>query len=260
MSGAGCVRVSWFIRSGHPSVIKAIAYLRVSTAEQAEQGVSLAAQREKVELYAALHGLELVAVESDIGASAKTLDRPALRRALDALESGSASALLIVKLDRLTRSVRDLGALVERYFAGEQYTLMSVADNIDTSSAAGRLVLNVLVSVSQWEREAIGERTSVALQHLLRKGVKMGRAPFGWRFGEEIDSDGRRGLVLVEDEQATIERITGMVDVGDTYESIASALNADGVTTQRGAGWTRQAVGRVVKQVRERDAELTDEE
>lgn len=235
-------------------MMKTIAYIRVSTTEQAEQGVSLAAQREKVELYARLHDLELVAVEIDAGVSAKSLDRPGLARALEALEAGRASALLIVKLDRLTRSVRDLGVLVERYFAADRYTLMSVADNIDTSSAAGRLVLNVLVSVSQWEREAIGERTSAALQHLRRKGVKMGRAPYGWRYGHQTDASGHRALVPVEAEQAVIDQIMGKVQAGDTYAVIAAALNASGVTTQRGGRWTKQAIGRVVKQARARDA------
>lgn len=234
-------------------MMKTIAYIRVSTNEQAEQGVSLAAQREKVELYARLHDLELVAVEIDAGVSAKSLDRPGLARALEALRTGRASALLIAKLDRLTRSVRNLGALVERYFAGEDCTLMSVGDNIDTSSAAGRLVLNVLVSVSQWEREAIGERTSVALQHLRRKGVKMGRAPYGWRYGEQTDADGHRVMMPVEAEQAAIARIMRMVQAGDTYAVIAAALNASGITTQRGSRWTKQAIGRVVKQARARD-------
>lgn len=183
---------------------KTIAYLRVSTTEQAEQGVSLAAQRAKLEAYALAMDLELVAVIEDRGVSAKTLDRPGLHRALDDLQSGKASALLVAKLDRLTRSVRDLGVLVERYFAADRYALMSVADNIDTTSAAGRLVLNVLVSVSQWEREAIGERTSTALQHLRRQGVKMGRAPYGWRYSQQTDADGRRVLVRVEAEQAVI--------------------------------------------------------
>lgn len=229
---------------------RTIGYLRVSTAEQAEQGVSLAAQREKVELYARLHDLELVAVEIDAGQSAKTLDRPSLQAALEALRAEHASALLVVKLDRLTRSVRALGLLVERYFASDRWTLMSVADNIDTSSASGRLVLNVLVSVSQWEREAIAERTSVALQHLRRKGVKMGRAPYGWRYSDQTDADGHRVMVGVEAEQAVIARIMSMVHAGETYDAIAAALNDSCIATQRGARWTKQAIGRVVKRAR----------
>lgn len=78
------------------------------------------------------------------------------------LRAGKAEAILVVKLARLTRSVKDLGDLVERYFASGKWALLSVSEQIDTRSAAGRLVLNVLASVAQWEREATGERTSAA--------------------------------------------------------------------------------------------------
>jgi hypothetical protein len=121
--------------------------------------VSLDAQRAKVKAYAELYDLELAEVIVDAGESAKSLDRPGLKRALGMLKAGEAEALLVVKLDRLTRSVVDLGTLVERYFAPGKAALLSVGEQIDTRSAAGRLVLNVLASVSQWEREAIGERT-----------------------------------------------------------------------------------------------------
>src|SRR4051812_40067194 len=137
---------------------RVIAYLRVSTASQADEGVSLDAQRSKLEAYARAVDLTIVEVVVDAGVSAKTLDRAGLKRALALLDTGAASGLLVAKLDRLTRSVRDLGDLVDRYFS-HRFALLSVADAIDTRSAGGRLVLNVLASVSQWEREAIAERT-----------------------------------------------------------------------------------------------------
>jgi site-specific DNA recombinase len=100
------------------------------------------------------------------------------------LKDGTAEALLVVKLDRLTRSVVDLGTLVDRYFAPGKAALLSVGEQIDTRSAAGRLVLNVLASVSQWEREAIGERTATAMQHKASQGeYTAGKRPTGgeWR-------------------------------------------------------------------------------
>ena len=137
---------------------RVVGYVRVSTEQQADGGVSLDAQRAKLEAYAVAMDLELVAIEEDAGLSAKTLERPALQRALAMLDAGAAEGLLVAKLDRLTRSVRDLGELVERYFASK-CSLLSVADSIDTRSAAGRLVLNVLTSVAQWEREASARGT-----------------------------------------------------------------------------------------------------
>ena len=138
---------------------RTIAYLRVSTDKQADRGVSLEAQRAKIDAYAALFDLELVAIEVDAGVSAKTLARPALDRALAMLRAGKADALLVVKLDRLTRSVRDLCDLVDRYFRDGKLALLSVGEQVDTRTAAGRMVLNMLTVIGQWEREANGERT-----------------------------------------------------------------------------------------------------
>lgn len=172
---------------------RTIAYLRVSTEKQADRGVSLDAQRGKVAAYAQLYDLELVDTTVDAGESAKSLDRPGLKRAVAVLKAAQAEALLVVKLDRLTRSVVDLGTLVEGYFAPGKAALLSVGEQIDTRSAAGRLVLNVLASVSQWEREAIGERTATAMQHKASRGEYTGgQAPYGRRVavdGERLEED-----------------------------------------------------------------------
>src|SRR2546428_9174307 len=143
---------------------RTVVYCRVSTDKQADRGVSLDAEQTKAKAYAELYDLDVVEMVIDAGASAKTLDRPGLKRALDLLKAGKADALLVVKLDRLTRSVADLGKLVERYFAPGKAALLSVGEQIDTRSAAGRLVLNVLASVSPWDREAFREPHSAASQ------------------------------------------------------------------------------------------------
>ena len=96
-------------RTIRTTTTKAIGYIRVSTDRQADHGVSLEAQKAKLTAYAALYDLELVEVIVDPGASAKTLKRPGLQRALQLLRQGQATALLVAKLDRLTRSVKDLG-------------------------------------------------------------------------------------------------------------------------------------------------------
>lgn len=161
---------------------KAISYIRVSTADQADSGLSIEAQIAKIGAYAGLYGLEVVETVVDAGVSAKTLRRPGIDRLLAMLRAGAADAVLVAKLDRLTRSVRDLGYLVETVFDAGRWALLSVSEQIDTRSAAGRLILNVLGSVAQWEREAIGERTSAALQVKRSRGEFIGGslAPFGY--------------------------------------------------------------------------------
>ena len=119
---------------------KVIGYIRVSTDKQAEHGFSLEAQAEKLKAYAMLYDIELVDLVVEQG-SAKSVDREGLQSVLERLGK-DADGLLVVKLDRLTRSVADLGRLVETYF--QDYALLSVGEQIDTRSAAGRLVLNVL--------------------------------------------------------------------------------------------------------------------
>jgi site-specific DNA recombinase len=151
----------------------------VSTERQADEGVSLDAQRAKLRAHCAALDLQLVAVEADEGVSAKTLERPALQRALAMLREHHADALLVPKLDRLTRRVVDLGLLIETYFAEGRWALVSVADQIDTRTTVGRMTPYILMSVAQWEREAIGERTADALAHLRAEASDSGEPRSG---------------------------------------------------------------------------------
>lgn len=221
---------------------RTIAYLRVSTEKQADRGVSLDAQRSKVAAYAELYDLELVETIVDAGESAKSLDRPGLQRALSMLKTGRADALLVVKLDRLTRSVVDLGTLVDRYFAPGKAALLSVGEQIDTRSAAGRLVLNVLASVSQWEREAIGERTATAMQHKASQGEYTGgQAPYGRR----VAADGAR---LEEDAQEAQARALArqLREQGLSLRGVAAELHRRGVRSRTGRGFAPVQVKRMV--------------
>ena len=219
---------------------RAVAYVRVSTEKQADAGQSLEAQRAKVAAYASLYELDLVEVVVDAGVSAKTLNRPGLTRALAMLKSGEADALVVVKLDRLTRSVRDLGELVERYFASGAAALLSVSEQIDTRSAAGRLVLNVLASVSQWEREAIGERTAAVMQHKASQGeFTGGQAPYGYAV-----EAGR--LVPVEAEQAVLAAAREAKAKGLSLRAVAKALEARGFLARSGKVFAPTQVSRLL--------------
>jgi len=221
-----------------------VGYARVSTAEQAVEGVSLDAQHAKIRGYAALHDLDLVGIETDAGVSAKSLDRPALRTVLAMLDQGVAQGVVVTKLDRLSRSVADWNTLIEGYFgpsgAGQ---LFSVGDSIDTTKAAGRLVLNVLMSVAQWERETITERTCDARDHKRARGEAIGPPPFG----SNVGPDGR----TLEDnpaEAAVLAEIRQWHAEGWTFRAIARELNRLGVPTKRGAkGWSHPTVANLIR-------------
>ena len=164
--------------------MKAVAYVRVSTEKQVDHGVSLDAQIEKARAMATLQGAELVDIIVDGGASAKSLDRPGMKALLSLVDSRKINTVIVCKLDRLTRSVKDLAELLER-FNRRGVSLVSVAESLDTATAAGRLVINMLISVSQWEREAIGERTRCAMQFKKRNGECVGNIQYGFRIADD---------------------------------------------------------------------------
>ena len=221
--------------------MRAIGYIRVSTDKQAERGVSLEAQTEKIRAMAVVHGAELAQIIVDAGESAKSLDRPGMARLLALIDGRAVDVVIIAKLDRLTRSVKDLAELLER-FTKRGVSLVSVAESLDTGSAAGRLVLNIMTAVSQWEREAIGERTRDAMSHKRAKGERVGTIPFGYRMAE----DGSR---LEEDpaEQDVLSRIQRLKAQGHTMRQIADELNRQGFTTRRGTAWRFQYVAAALK-------------
>jgi DNA invertase Pin-like site-specific DNA recombinase len=222
--------------------MRVVGYVRVSTEEQASGGVSLAAQRDKIVAYAKLYDLELVEVIEDPGVSGKTLDRPGLTRALQLLKQGAADGLVVAKLDRLTRSVADMATLVARYF-GERAgkSLLSVADQVDTRSSAGRLVLNVLVSVAQWERETIAERTAEALRHKRAVGQVYGPVPLGF----VPNADGM--LIVVESESAVVERARQLRATGLSLRAVARQLTSDGCPTKRGGRWHAVTIAKLLE-------------
>ena len=219
---------------------KAIGYIRVSTRDQAESGASLEAQRAKIEAYAVLHDLELAEVIEDAGHSAKSLDRPGMTNLLRLIRGRKVSVVIVAKLDRITRSVRDLGELIE-LFQRSGVEFASVADHIDTSTASGRLVLNVMGSVSQWEREAIGERTAEALAVMRSNGRRISRhAPYGYRFNGQ-------GWVEDEQEQRAIRLMRQLRSNGLSLRRIAQELLTHGFTNRRGGQLSPQTVANVLR-------------
>src|SRR5271170_6915844 len=188
--------------------MQAIGYVRVSTDRQAEVGVSLEAQEAKIRAMATVQSADLLEVIVDGGESAKSLNRPGLHRLLALINTGKVNAVIVAKLDRLTRSVKDLCGLLE-LFEKRKVALISVSESLDTGSAAGRLVITIMGAVSQWEREAIGERTRDALRHKRSQGRRVGNIAFGSRFAEDGDH-----LEPDPAEQAALEEIRRLRNQG----------------------------------------------
>ena len=150
--------------------------------------------------------------------------------------------MIVAKLDRLTRSVKDLCGLLE-LFEKRKVALISVAESLDTGSAAGRLVITIMGAVSQWEREAIGERTRDALRHKRTSGERVGNIRFGFRLspdGKHVEPD--------PGEQAVLTEIRHLRQNGHTLRGIAAALNQRALRTRRGSAWRLEHVARIIKQ------------
>ena len=177
----------------------------------------------------------------DGGESAKNLNRPGMERLLTLVDQGKVQTVIIAKLDRLTRSVKDLAELLER-FQKRGVSLISVAESLDTGSAVGRLGINIMTAVSQWEREAIGERTRDAMQHKRSTGRCVGNLAYGYR----LSADG--GHVEPEpSEQKALAQIRRLRQQGRSLRSIAATLNGQALRTRRGTGWRHDHIVRVLR-------------
>lgn len=142
--------------------MKVIGYTRVSTAEQGLSGLGLEGQRTAIEHACRSRDWTLVRVEQDVGSGKTTAGRPGLARALDDCRRRRADGLIVARLDRMSRSVGDAARILEES-ARRKFAIIALDFGLDTSTAAGELVANVLMSVARWERRVIAERISAAM-------------------------------------------------------------------------------------------------
>ena len=225
-----------------------IGYIRVSTKDQADSGLSLDAQEDKIRSYAKLFDLELSHIEVDAGLSGRKMDRPGLQRALDALETGEAAGLIIAKLDRMSRSVAHTAQIISRYFGSCERHLLSVTDHLNTTTANGRMVINILATMAQWEAEVISERTKTALDELQKQDVKLGATCYGSVRTSHLGDNGRRVIEQCADESSIIKDILRYESEGHSLRSICQLLESAGVRTKKGkTNWHPQTVKQIIQ-------------
>lgn len=156
-----------------------IGYVRVSTDEQVREGLSLEAQKSKIEAWAHAMDFKLIVLEEDAGISGKSIAaREGLKRALE-LACSKKAALVVYSLSRLSRSTRDTLMVADRLDkAGAD--LISLSERIDTTTAAGKMVFRMLAVLNEFERDQISERTSAILQHKKSKLEAYSPTPYGY--------------------------------------------------------------------------------
>lgn len=210
--------------------MRVIGYVRVSTEEQASSGLGLGAQQAAIEAEAARHGWEVLEILADEGISGKSMSRrPGLRRAFEMVEAGEAEAIVVAKLDRLSRSLIDFAVTFEQA-KSQGWKLIPLDLGIDPSTPSGEMMANVVASFAQYERRLISDRTKAALAEKRKQGVPLGRPVV---LGSEVAS-----------------RIVSEREAGMTLQAIAEGLNRDGIPTAHGGSeWRPSSVRSVVKRM-----------
>lgn len=218
----------------------AIGYIRVSTEGQATDGVSLDAQRAKIEAWCVLNDYKLSAIHVDAGISGKGMaNRPGLQAALVDCRKGS--ALVVYSLSRLSRSVRDTMDIGDK-LAKVGADLVSLSEKIDTTSAAGKMVFRLLAVMNEFERDQISERTTTALQYKKSKGEKTGGAvPYGF----DVAAD---GITLLKNatEQAVIAQAKKLHASGLSLRKTAGDLSRRGINARNGQAFQPTQIMRMV--------------
>jgi len=220
--------------------MKVVIYSRVSTSQQAQDGVSLEAQVKRCRSWANGMGYEVIGEHVDAGLSGKRADnRQGLQDALD-IACREKAALVVYSLSRLARSTKDALSIAERLRkAGAD--LVSMSENIDTTSAAGKMVFRMLAVLSEFERDLVSERTKSALSYKRANGYKTGGSiPFGY----DVDEDGR--LMENQKEQKTIKLIMRLRRRGHSLRTIGSKLHEREISSKNGKAWNPKTIKRIL--------------
>jgi site-specific DNA recombinase len=216
---------------------KAIGYIRVSTQQQAEEGVSLEAQKVKIEAWCIASDYELTNVYCDSGISGTRSDRPELLAALE--HTTKDTALVCYSLSRLSRSTKDMLQLSEE-LNSKGANLVSLTEKIDTTTAAGKMLFRMLAVLNEFERDQIAERTKSALGHKKASGEVYGHTPFGYQ---------RNGNKLVKDvgESKVIALIQRKRKQGCSIRAIVRELNGQGIKPKIAEKWNPSSVHYLLK-------------
>ena len=216
---------------------KAIGYIRVSTTEQASEGVSLEAQRAKIAAWAVANDYELVAIHEDAGITGTSMEKRAgLQAAIAA--TGKGMALVAYSFSRLARSTADMLEIASG-LEKKGADLVSLTEKIDTTAAAGRMVFRMLAVLSEFERDIISERTTTALAHKKAQGQVYSALPLGY-----ANADGK--LVPIDEELLVVAEIRDMRGQGKTLRDIADDLNQRGIVGKRGGKYHASTIKAVL--------------
>ena len=210
--------------------------MRVSTEEQAKEGFSIDAQRRVLEAQAIVNGFDETLCFIDEGKSGKNLRRPQVQQLMEACRQREVTAVIVWRLDRLSRSLRDTLTLIEDIFTPNGIALISATESIDTSTPSGRLMINVLASFAQNEREVNQQRVTMVMQDLAKQCRHLGGIP---PFGYQIVD----GFYQIDPVTApAVQHLFDMFIDGAGYSAMLAWLNEHGYRTARGNAFGKNSL------------------
>lgn len=230
---------------------KTIGYIRVSKDEQAKEGISLDAQKDKIRRYCELHGLDLVRIAVEPGVSASRImfaKRPAGQEIIKAIKAGEVQAVVGIKLDRFFRSVHDCSEVISAWDrAGVSIHFIDM--HIDTSHAMGKFFLTIMAGIAEMEAGLIGERTKAVLDYKVSKGEYIGgQIPYGKKLAAD-----KKMLLDDAGEQSAIRMMVRWYDSSVSVATMIRRLVAQGIPP-RGQEWHRNTIRRII--LRAKDLEI----
>ena len=219
---------------------QAVGYVRVSTLDQQEDGVSLDAQRSRIDAWCLANDAELVGLQVDTQTGKRADNRKGLQAALDAA-TACGGVLVVYSLSRLARNTKETLEISERLDkAGAD--LVSLSEKIDTTSAAGKMVFRMLAVLAEFERDQLSERTKMAMGWMKTQNQRVGTVPYGF----DLQADGV-SLVRNEAEQKVLGLVAELRSAGWSLRRIANELTARGIPTKEGGKrWSHTTVQRLV--------------
>lgn len=215
---------------------RACVYTRVSTDAQAEKEISLQEQERMAKAAITSKGWEYTETFEDGGYTGRNMDRPALTRMIEEIQAGNIDAVVVFKLDRLSRKQKDALTIIEDILLANDVELVSLKETLDTSTPWGRAMIGILASFNQLESETIVQRTSVGRTAKARNGgYAGGKPPLGYK---AVDGE----LVIVPEEAEIIRLVFELRKNGYSMIAISDELNKRGYTTKKGGTFRHSAV------------------
>ena len=226
---------------------KMIGYARVSTFEQAEEGMSIENQQKRIKAFAEMWDIDLLEIVTDLGSTGDNLERDGIQKVLKMLMNDEADGVIVYSLDRFSRNTRHILNVVDEYFKKREKILCSLSENIDTTNAIGEFMFTIFAAIAQYERARIVERINSVLEMKREKGERIGSTPLGFKTVYKDPGNKKGGkLEPVIEELIILREIVENRQAGWSYYDICYNLDNRNIKPKRGKRWWPSSIKHIL--------------